>query len=66
MALAKSYDFKFEFYFSLLPSGVWNQASDEFDCREYLKYTTATIETDETDIERTHLWNFVYFTPKWE
>lgn len=63
MALAKSFDFMFEFYFSLPVSDIWNQVSDEFDCKEYLKYTTAIAETD---IETTHFWNFVYFTPIWE
>lgn len=56
----------FEFYFSPLPSDTWNQVSDEFNCKEYLKYTTAIVETDETDIETARLWNFVYFTPVWE
>lgn len=66
MALTESYDFMFEFYFSLLPSDIWNQVSDEFNCKECLKYTTGIVETDDNDIETAHLWNFVYFTPVWQ
>lgn len=68
MALAESYDFMFEFYFILLPSDIWNQVSDEFNCKECLKYTTGIVETDENDIDTAHLWIFFffYFTPVWE
>lgn len=58
MALAESYDFMFEFYFILLPSDIWNQVSDEFNCKECLKYTTGIVETDENDIDTAHIWIF--------
>lgn len=66
MALAKSYDSVFEFYFSLPPSDILNQVSDDFNCEEYLKHTTAIVERVEIDVEIVHSWNFVYFTPVWE